>query len=44
MSRHYSQTDFEVTFVNYLLFAFPTGILMLGSSWLWLQFRYNYKE
>ncbi|CAF1407806.1 unnamed protein product [Adineta ricciae] len=38
------QHAFEITFTNFLLFALPTGIIMLLCCWLWLQLIYNRRE
>ncbi|CAF1236384.1 unnamed protein product [Adineta ricciae] len=38
------QHAFEITFTNFLLFALPTGIIMLLCCWLWLQLLYNRQE
>ncbi|CAF1309623.1 unnamed protein product [Adineta steineri] len=35
---------FEISFTNFLLFAFPIGFVMLILCWLWLQLLYNHRE
>jgi hypothetical protein len=40
----YKNTAFRISFLNFLLFAFPVAFLMLILCWLWLQIFYNAKE
>ncbi|CAF1074317.1 unnamed protein product [Rotaria sordida] len=44
VDSEYNGTGFRVNFLNFLLFALPTGILMLVVCWIWLQLCYNKKE
>ncbi|CAF0859281.1 unnamed protein product [Rotaria sordida] len=40
----YKGTNFNINFLNFLLFALPVGIIMLILCWLWLQILYNRQE
>ncbi|CAF3546110.1 unnamed protein product [Rotaria sordida] len=40
----YKNTAFRISFLNFLLFAFPVALSMLVLCWLWLQIYYNFKE
>jgi di/tricarboxylate transporter len=42
--RQYTDTNFHLTFFNYLLVALPASFLMLILSWIWLQIRYGLIE
>lgn len=39
--REYKNTNFRITFSNYLVVALPTSALMLIFCWIWLQIRYG---
>jgi di/tricarboxylate transporter len=39
--RQYIDTNFHLTFFNYLLVALPASALMLIICWVWLQIRYG---
>jgi len=42
--REYMDTNFHLTFFNYLLVALPASALMLIFCWIWLQIRYGLIE
>ncbi|CAF3622495.1 unnamed protein product [Adineta steineri] len=42
VDEQYANTNFRLTFLNYLLLTLPTVVLMMISCWLWLQIRFNY--
>ncbi len=42
--RQYMDTNFHLTFFNYLLVALPASALMLILCWIWLQIRYGLIE
>ena len=35
---------FQISFTNFLFFAFPVGVMLLITCWLWLQLLYNRRE
>ncbi|CAF3791655.1 unnamed protein product [Rotaria sordida] len=44
VDEQYANTNFRITFLNYLLFVLPVVVLMMITCWLWLQIRYNYHD
>ncbi|CAF1052981.1 unnamed protein product [Rotaria sp. Silwood1] len=42
VDEQYANTNFRITFLNYLIFVLPVVVLMMITCWLWLQIRYNF--